>query len=202
MATTAKFRGNTPGALPDYITCYYCGEPRHTKIYCTKPGLYQHWLRNQPGGEGGQVSAVMANAMERSIPFTPIPKQLPSAPVLLQLPAPVTPTINVIEETAAAITQSQGKQPEPEILEEKSLKEKEPLKPLNKEQWKEEEELTKKMVDVVRLSQKDEQLPGPRQWDEQIFREGTTTKRPRYQLTSNWEGLPSNPTQPLYMIVQ
>ena len=143
------------------------------------------------------MSAVMANAMERSVPFTPIPRQLPSAPVLLQLPAPVTPTINVIEETAAAITRSQGKQQEPEIPEEKSLKEKEPLKPLNKEQWKEEEELTKKMVDVVRLAQKDELLPGPRQWDERIFREGTTTKRPKYQLTSDWEGLPFNPTQPL-----
>ena len=143
------------------------------------------------------MSAVMANAMERSVPFTPIPRQLPFAPVLLQLPAPVTPTINVIEEIAAAITRSQGKQPEPEIPEEKSLKEKEPLKPLNKEQWKEEEELTKKMVDVVRLAQKDELLPGPRQWDERIFRERTTTKRPKYQLTSDWEGLPFNPTQPL-----
>ena len=117
--------------------------------------------------------------------------------MLLQLPTPVTPTINVIEEIAAAITRSQGKQPEPKIPEEKSLKEKEPLKPLNKEQWKEAEELTKKMVDVVRLSQKDELLPRPRQWDEQIFREGIAMKRPRYQLTSDWEGLPFNPTQPL-----
>ena len=171
-------------------------------MYCTKPRSYQHWLPNQPSKKGGQVSAVMANAMERSVPFTPIPKQLPLAPVLLQLPAPVTPTINVIEETAAAITRSQRKQPESKIPEEKSLKEKEPLKPFNKEQWKEEEELTKKMVDIVKLSQKDKQLPGPQQWEEQIFREGTPKKRPRYQLISDWEGLPSNPTQPLRMTGQ